>query len=180
MNNYDFIIRFANDRDTEAMAEISALSKKRAYDGIVSDAVLNRPIEDKEYRGEQMKLRMKKRISIVAIDKATCKTLGFAQFVLGNEETDEEYADAELCSLYVHPEYQSKGVGAALLKRVKDLCSIGNNKTLALFCFKDNPKAVGFYTKHGGMIFKEQKHQFGDREYEHIIFTFQLNEQGTD
>lgn len=174
MNNYDFIIRFANDRDTEAMAEISALSKKRAYDGIVSDTVLNRPIEDKEYRDEQMRLRMKKRISIVAIDKATCKTLGFAQFVLGNEETDAEYANSELCSLYVHPDYQSKGVGAALLKRVKDLCSVGNNKTLALFCFKDNPKAVEFYTKHGGTVFKEQKHQFGDKEYDHFVFIFNL------
>ena len=174
MNNYDFIIRFANDRDTEAMAEISALSKKRAYDGIVSDTVLNRPIEDKEYRDEQMRLRMKKRISIVAIDKATCNTLGFAQFVLGNEETDEEYANAELCSLYVHPDYQSKGVGAALLKRVKDLCSVGNNKTLALFCFKDNQNAVNFYTKNGGTIYKEQMHRFGDKEYDHVVFTFHL------
>ena len=51
------------------------------------------------------------------------------------KKTDAEYANSELCSLYVHPDYQSKGVGAALLKRVKDLCSVGNNKTLALFCF---------------------------------------------
>jgi ribosomal protein S18 acetylase RimI-like enzyme len=92
----------------------------------------------------------------------------------GVQKTDAEYANSELCSLYVHPDYQSKGVGAALLKRVKDSCSVGNNKTLALFCFKDNPKAVEFYTKHGGTVFKEQKHQFGDKEYDHFVFIFNL------
>lgn len=170
----DVMIRFARDCDLEVMAEISAISKKRAYDGIVTAEILDRPIQDKNYRDAQMAVRMKKRTSIVALDKATGQVVGFAQFVLGNEETNAEYADAELCSLYVYPDCQGKGVGVKLLQRVKELCSVDGNKRLALFCFQDNANAVKFYTKNGGTILKEQMHQFGDKEYPHWVFIFKL------
>lgn len=172
----DIIVRFAKEYDWEDMAEIHALSKKKAYSEIIHTDILDCAVNDKEYRDKHMKIRMQKRISLVADSDESDELLGFAQFVFGNESSNPSYANAELCSLYVHPNFQSVGVGTALLNRVKQLCRAGENYNLALFCLKENDSAIQFYKKNGGTIIKEQMLEFGDKEYPAVIFLFDLRE----
>jgi ribosomal protein S18 acetylase RimI-like enzyme len=51
----------------------------------------------------------------------------------------------ELTNLYVHPNYQVRGVGTALLARVQATASEG----LRLWTFQQNEGAVRFYERHG-------------------------------
>ncbi len=52
-----------------------------------------------------------------------------------------------LNQLYIHNDYQNKGIGARLLNLAKEM-----SDTLRLFTFEINKNAQGFYEKHGFKI----------------------------
>lgn len=168
----DLIIRFAKDYDVEDMAEIHAVGKKVAYSGIIDNDYLDRSVNDLDYRNEQMWKRYDSRNSIVA--ELNGDVVGFAQWVFGNESSNPEYANAELCSLYVRPNFKGYGIGTRLLNRVKKLCASADHKNLALFCLKDNLQSIHFYEKNGGKIIGEQMLMFGNQQYASAIFLFNL------
>ena len=47
--------------------------------------------------------------------------------------------------LYVHPDHQGRGIGAALLDRAKAEAAAG----LSLWTFEPNKRAIRFYERHG-------------------------------
>jgi putative acetyltransferase len=54
------------------------------------------------------------------------------------------FREGWLDHLYVHPDYQRTGIGAALLRKVKDA-----NDRLQLWAFQRNENARGFYEAQG-------------------------------
>lgn len=54
-------------------------------------------------------------------------------------------ADEMLSNLYVHPEHQRRGIGSALLARVKAYAPHG----FTLWTFEPNQDAIRFYQRHG-------------------------------
>ena len=168
----DFIIRFAKEYDIEEMAEIHAFGKKEAYSGIIDESTLNKSIDDSDYRIEQMLERYGKRNTIVA--EKDGEVIGFAQWVFGNESSSANYADSELCSLYIRPDLKGYGVGTKLLCRVKELCAAASHNRLALFCLKENLPSIHFYEKNGGKIIGETMLNFGNKKYASVIFLFDL------
>jgi ribosomal protein S18 acetylase RimI-like enzyme len=75
----------------------------------------------------------------------------FPQQAVWVAEIDREivgYASLEgrdLTNLYVHPDYQRRGVGSALLARVQAIASEG----LQLWTFQQNEGAIRFYERNG-------------------------------
>jgi ribosomal protein S18 acetylase RimI-like enzyme len=53
--------------------------------------------------------------------------------------------DGFLHALYVHPSYQSRGIGTALLGEIKKIASAGFD----LWVFEANEGAIRFYERHG-------------------------------
>lgn len=165
-------IRFAKDYDIEEMAEIHAISKKEAYAGIIDDVYLNKSVNDKNYRLEQMLARYGTRNSIVAEQNGA--VVGFIQWVFGDESSGLRYAMSEVCSLYIHPNYKGLGIGSLLLDRVKTLCKAADCKNMQLYCLEQNTSAIGFYKKHGGTIVNKKMLEFGGKEYPAFVFLFNL------
>lgn len=72
-----------------------------------------------------------------------------------------------IAQLYVHTNYQGKGIGSQLIELAKRNC----NGSLRLFTFKVNTKAQRFYERHGFKIIKqgfEEEWQLEDVEYEWV------------
>ncbi len=81
-------------------------------------------------------------IRYVAIDNG--KIVGYGDFK----------KDEELAGLYVHKDYQSKGVGYSLLKKIEK--SARQKGIKKLFCYS-TITARDFYRKHGYRIIKKTK-----------------------
>lgn len=57
--------------------------------------------------------------------------------------------------LYIHPNYQRKGIGSQLMSAA--IAYFSDIKTLQLECEKQNEKALSFYQKQGFNIVKEKE-----------------------
>ena len=78
-------------------------------------------------------------------------------------QVDEESLD----QLYIHVDFQNKGIGTILLDKAKQLSS----KSLKLFTFEVNKNAQRFYEKHGFKIIGRgiaEQEQLPDIEYKWI------------
>lgn len=64
--------------------------------------------------------------------------------------------------LYIHPDYQRKGIGTSLLKFVAD--NYKDYDTILLEVEQENPKGLNFYKKHGFTIVKSNEYTLnGDK-----------------
>ncbi len=87
--------------------------------------------------------------------------------------------DCEVKGLYVHPDYQGKGIGRKLLEEMLDhFQSIGCQHTIiwTLLGVKNN----GFYKKMGGTPDQEKEQELGDRTYKMVGFGYCLSERKDD
>jgi putative acetyltransferase len=62
--------------------------------------------------------------------------------------------DDEVGGLFVYPDWQRKGIGKALMDKVRE-----SHETLELEVFADNGNARGFYEHYGFVAFKEYFHE---------------------
>lgn len=92
----------------------------------------------------------------IVLDSATNNVIGF---FAANENM--------IAQLYVHINYQGKGIGSQLIELAKQ----SSNGRLRLFTFKVNTKAQRFYEHHGFKIIGqgfEKEWQLEDLEYEWV------------
>jgi GNAT superfamily N-acetyltransferase len=80
---------------------------------------------------------------------------GFAHAVL-------DAADCKLDKLYVHPDHQRQGIGAALLQRVRDWARRHHARRLWLQVNRGNAPAVAAYRKYGLHITEARVFEIGD------------------
>ncbi len=81
------------------------------------------------------------------VAEAAGRIVGWASFGSGRDSGARH--DGELAGLYVHPDWWSHGVGAALLARVESELASEGFRAGYLWVLRDNARAVGFYTTHG-------------------------------
>ena len=92
----------------------------------------------------------------IAVDLVTNKVVGISAF---NED--------EINQLYIHTNYQGKGIGEKLV----NLAKTNSNGRLTLYTFEVNSKAQRFYEKHGFKIIDrghENEENLDDIKYEWI------------
>lgn len=88
-------------------------------------------------------------------------------FVCTDDDTDEitgfaALYDNSLAALFVHPDYQGRGQGSALLKHAMAF----DRKALTLTVYKANQPAIDFYTAHGFEVERRQTDPHtGEPEY---------------
>jgi GNAT superfamily N-acetyltransferase len=94
--------------------------------------------------------------------------------MIGAKENDSEplLYKKQIKSMYVDPNFQSQGIGAALLDRIfLELrgMEVGN---VMLWCIKSNERAARFYEKHGGKRIENVKTPAEYAAMPHVIYAW--------
>ncbi len=143
--------KIADSRDSEAIAELHALSWKRHYRGIMSDKYLDEEIdEDRRLLWlDRFKTANPKQMVITAYqDGVLC---GFACHFLDYDSNHGNYLD----NLHVLDEYHKLGIGRRLMQLSIQHCLQFEKRPYFLWVFSQNKEAIKFYDKLGGQAVKE-------------------------
>ena len=167
----NIIIRNVIEKDIPSVADIQVNGWKRAYKGIIDDAILN--AMNKEEKIESFKMNYQKNGFIVA--ELENKVVGFCRYIDNNEFTpDMQDIDCEITALYVKPNLKYNGIGTKLFQFVTNEFKSKNRTKMILWCLKDNEPSKKFYTKMGGKIIKERKIEIGEKEYLEVGFEYNI------
>lgn len=167
-----YYIRFNRIEDQEGMARIKVDCWQDTYKNIIDQSYLdslNYEIQTNKYIDSFDEY---KNMVLVAEDVNDHKIIGYSCF-----STDaNEYADAELISLYIDNNYSRQGVGTSLLREtIKELKKY-NKKTMMLWCIKENKNAIKFYEKMGGIKAFDKMAKIGNKVYQEYGYLFYIDE----
>lgn len=167
-----YYIRLNRIEDQEGMARIKVDCWQDTYKNIIDQSYLdslNYEIQTNKYIDSFDEY---KNMVLVAEDVNDHKIIGYSCF-----STDaNEYADAELISLYIDKNYSRQGVGTSLLREtIKELKKY-NKKTMMLWCIKENKNAIKFYEKMGGIKAFDKMAKIGDKVYQEYGYLFYIDE----
>lgn len=143
-------IRKMHYEDTKKVQSLAKTTWNATYEGIIPLEVQNNFL-NLYYSDESMKQRIER--SIVFVAEVEGKVVGFA-----NYSTVREGGKVELAAIYIYPEFQSKGIGTALIQQaVKELKGI---KEIYINVERDNKNGMNFYKAKGFKIVKESDVEF--------------------
>lgn len=167
-----YYIRLNRIEDQEGMARIKVDCWQDTYKNIIDQSYLdslNYEIQTNKYIDSFDEY---KNMVLVAEDVNNHKIIGYSCF-----STDaNEYADAELISLYIDKKYARRGVGTSLLREtIKELKKY-NKKTMMLWCIKENKNAIKFYEKMGGIKVFDKMAKIGNKVYQEYGYLFYIDE----
>ena len=167
-----YYIRLNRIEDQEGMAKIKVDCWQDTYKNIIDQSYLdslNYEIQTNKYIDSFDEY---KNMVLVAEDVNDHKIIGYSCF-----STDaNEYADAELISLYIDKNYSRQGVGTSLLREtIKELKKY-NKKTMMLWCIKENKNAIKFYEKMGGIKAFDKMAKIGNKVYQEYGYLFYIDE----
>ena len=161
------IVRRAEEKDAEVIAQINVQTWQCAYKGIVADSVLEaRKADEKRIATWAGIIQSNERVVLV------CEYDGaVAGYLAAGPARDDYGAENEIYALYVKPDFQQKGIGSALIKKYKEVIQ---NQNFYLYMLKKNERAAGFYLKNGGKVCEEfARHMtIGEQELEEVCYFF--------
>jgi len=150
----EIIINIATPKDAEALSQI----KQRVWLTTYQNKELAITAEDILTKDFLCKQRIEKRAEHMGTNDSTNRTLvaragtqiaGYGRAVKG--------ADVhEIVTLYLLPEWQGRGIGSNLLKRLLDW--LGDEKVVTLGVASFNTPAIRFYEKFGFRLGKQILH----------------------
>ena len=168
-------IREVRESDAEDIQELNMASWLKAYDGIIPEEKMREGIS---YPRERLleKKNDDKLIFLVAVVEE--KVVGTINFCWSNENTHDfvnvDENEAQLRSVYLHPDYWGYGIGTRLFEEGKERLP-SNIDTLVVESLAENEIGKGFYSKLGfEQIEKNKVELFGDK-YETIIQKMELD-----
>jgi len=95
-------------------------------------------------------------------------------FILG--KANFRNLEAEIIGLYILPSFQGFGVGKKLLEYLKVKWKSNKISKIELSTLK-NAKNNEFYIKNGGKIKNERVSSIGGKDYQGIVFEFNLEKE---
>jgi len=142
-------IREVKESDAEDIQELNMASWLKAYEGIIPEEKMREGISYPRERLEEKK-NDDKLIFLVAVVEE--KVVGTINFCWSNENTHDfvnvDEDEAQLRSVYLHPDYWSNGIGTRLFKEGKERLP-SNIDTLVVESLTENEIGKGFYSKLG-------------------------------
>lgn len=167
-----YYIRLNRLEDQKGMAKIKVDCWQDTYKNIIDQSYLdslNYEIQTNKYIDSFDEY---KNTVLVAEDVNTKKIIGYSCF----STEENEFADAELISLYIDKKYARRGVGSSLLREtIKELKKY-NKKTMMLWCIKENKNAIKFYEKMGGIKAFDKMAKIGNKVYQEYGYLFYIDE----
>jgi GNAT superfamily N-acetyltransferase len=164
-------VRDARAEDALSMEELLVAAWQTAYDGVVDPAfVATRKTNDYAGKFRSMLQSGEYRIRVAEIDG---RVVGLAT----GARLDLQAYDCETKGLYVHPDYQGRGVGSALLRDMMEYFRQQGCRDMIVWTFLD-VKNNGFYRTMGGTVREEEDREYGGKTYRMAGFAFCLSEKG--
>lgn len=154
-----FIRKMQND-DIKQVQSVAKNSWHTTYKGIIPKEIQDNFL-GLTYSDEMMKRRINE--SIILVAEIEERIVGFANFTEVNEA-----GQSELSAIYLHPNYQGKGIGSALLE--EGIAALDRVKEIYLDVEKENEVGRTFYEAKGFIVVKE----FDDNFDGHILKTVQM------
>jgi GNAT superfamily N-acetyltransferase len=115
----------------------------------------------------------------VAVDDDDCEIIGFARggptrakSPMNDELPTELLADysSELYALYVHPDFQKRGIGVAMLDAIVSALGEQGHHAMCLWVMTANVKAQRFYAARGGVPIGNARLTFSGSQYDMTAF----------
>lgn len=127
-----------------------------------------------EYSEQAFRARLAEGSRRFVLAEAQGALIGFAELDCLREAPIADFSGWELVRLYVQPQAQRLGIGAALLERSEKIALDAGARGLWLSVWERNARALAFYAAKGYADVGAGTHAFGGREYGNRVVTKQL------
>lgn len=165
------VIRSATIEDAPAIARVHIDSWRTTYDGLLPDKVLAELSLTKRQATWQQRIAAEAKDAssgfVLVAEASGGNVVGFASGG-PNRERDSAYG-GELYAVYVLKEYQRKGVGRRITRRVVARLRASGHSSMAVWVLEGNP-AAAFYRRLGGHQAGEKIVGIGGDEYLEIAY----------
>ena len=168
----DIIIRTATINDAEKVAKIKIEGWQTAYRGIIDDSFLDNMNINEEI--DKRKNNIENGVDII-VAELNNEIVGFCLYRNYIKNSDSyPNANCEISSLYVKSSLKRKGIGTKLMQHVIQKLKNKGKTQMILGCLKENYPSRTFYERMGGKLLKTEKITFGNKEYEEVIYEYDI------
>ena len=143
------MIREALITDSNQIADIIVKAWQNAYEGIIDPEYPKSMSVNKFIDIFSNNITLK--TETVFVYEKDKKVIGFISGIIVKKEYD-----SEVIGLYIDPEFQGKGIGSKLLKKIKKYFSSNNCSSMIIWTL-EGAKNNSFYEKHGGRKTEKKK-----------------------
>ncbi|MCB5238575.1 GNAT family N-acetyltransferase [Niallia circulans] len=157
------IIRKMKKSDINSVRKIAAVTWKNTYSEFIPEVIQEKVLND-AYSDEEMNKRFISSLNLIA--EYNDEITGYA-FFSGDLSRKEIYLE----SLYIHPNFQGKGIGKQLLN--SGIKKYSDPSTISLSVYKGNSNLF-FYKKEGFKITKENTGNFYGHPMTFMVMTKEI------
>ncbi len=170
----DHTIRRATLLDAQTLSELGARTFAASFGS------QNTPEDLAEYLSRsfsrnQIAVELQNPRNIFMIVEVGNTAIGYAKL---SENSPPEFVPGdrplELARIYIEPARIGKGLGSALMQAAIDTARDLDRDTLWLGVWKDNPRAIAFYTRWGFTVVGEQKFILGSDVQDDYVLALRL------
>jgi len=154
MNNGKPSLQRLTSDDVDAVSALAHVVWQATYPSLISQAQIDAMLADR-YAPKRLREQLSDPRQLWWIAKQDHTLIGFAHAVL-NE------SGCKLDKLYVRPDYQRRGIGAALLREVKAGARQQQAHRLWLQVNRGNVQAIHAYEKYGFRIIESRVFDIGN------------------
>lgn len=147
------VIRQIEADDIPALAEFARWTYAIAFGGSFKSDDLEHHLRERlsdDYFGEAMHQ------DVFLIAEGPPGLVGFVQFGISHAETAAP-GDQELRRVYVHPEFQSQGIGSSLIDAALEHPRLRNAPAIYLDVWEQNRRARALYERYGFAVVGSRK-----------------------
>ncbi len=141
-------IREPERADAQALADMHIASWRAAYGQILPPRVIDEMSDNCEQRWIKYLSDPSDQFRRLLCD-VDGRVAGFAIYSASRDEGDDVQIMAELCALYVHPDFWGRGLGRALCLAVLDCIRQQQWSQIIVWTLRDNHRARVFYEQAG-------------------------------
>ncbi len=140
--------------DVDAVTTLARIVWRATYPALISQAQIDAMLADR-YAPQCVREQLDDPRQAWRMEKRGHALVGFAHALL--EETG-----CKLDKLYVHPDHQRGGIGAALMRTIEDWARGQQARRLWLQVNRGNEQAIRAYEKYGFKIVESRVFDIGD------------------
>lgn len=153
------VIRFAQLKDVEELADIVLKTWKDTYLGIIDEKFLE---EDRSEKIENLTNRINNFEAKILICMIEDRIVGYADYGTYSDEDINMPNLAEVNAIYILKKYHRKGIGRKFIKFIVDDLIQEKYESLAIWGLKNNP-CTDFYKKIGGEATYSRNFEIGNQ-----------------
>ena len=153
MNDANLQLQRLTADEVDAVSALARVVWQATYPPLISQAQIDAMLADR-YAPARIRSQLDDPRQAWWIARQNQKLAGFVHAVLDG-------ADGKLDKLYVHPDSQHRGIGAALVKVIEDWARQQQARRLWLQVNRGNTQAVAAYRKYGFHIIESRVFEIG-------------------